>query len=245
MNNTHKDIIDVTNGSPKTASKTFMSNVFTYMFIALILSGVAAYIFGTNESMMQYIYKIENGIITGRSIFGYITMFAPLGLVLLISGGLNKMSTSTLIILFLTFAVLMGISLSSIFLTYSITSIYSVFFISAAMFAFMAIVGYTTKTDLTKFGSLLMMALFGLIIASIVNWFAQSSGLEYIISFAGVLIFTGLTAYDVQKLKELSFKTNELGEEANKFVIMGALNLYLDFINLFLFLLRLFGGNRD
>lgn len=241
----HKDIIDISNDNSRTASKTFMSNVFTYMFIALILSGVAAYLFGTDESMMKYIYKIENGMITGRSIFGYITMFAPLGLVLLISGGLTKMSNSTLIILFIVFSVLMGISLSSIFLVYSITSIYSVFFISSAMFAFMAIIGYTTKTDLTKLGSLLMMALIGLIIASIVNWFAQSSGLEYIISFAGVVIFTGLTAYDVQKLKELSFKTNELGEETNKYVIIGALNLYLDFINLFLFLLRLFGGNRN
>ena len=222
-----------------------MSNVFTYMFIALILSGFAAYLFGTDQSMMQYIYNIENGQITGRSIFGYIAMFAPLGLVLLIGSGLNKMSGSTLIVLFIFFAVLMGISLSSIFITYSSSSIYNVFFISAAMFAFMATLGYTTKTDLTKLGSLLMMALIGIIIASVVNIFMKSGTMDYIISFAGVIIFTGLTAYDVQKLKELSYKTDELGNQANKYVIMGALNLYLDFINLFLFLLRLFGGNRN
>lgn len=245
MNKLNKETINTIEKNSTTKSKVFMSNVFALMFIALIVSGIAAYLFGTDKNMMEYIYKINDGQITGRSFFGYVTMFAPLALVFLIGGALNKLNSTTLIVLFITFSVFMGISMSSIFITYSITSIYNVFFIASAMFGTMAILGYTTKTDLTKFGSLLKMALFGLIIASIINWFANSSGLDYIISFIGVIIFTGLTAYDVQKLKEMSYKTDELGHEANKFVVLGALNLYLDFVNLFLFLLRLFGGNRD
>jgi hypothetical protein len=150
----------------------------------------------------------------------------------------------SLMMIFIVYSLLTGMSLSFIFVVYSVGSITSTFFITAGTFGAMAALGYTTSTDLTKFGSLLYMALFGIIIASVVNWFLGSSGLDYIISILGVLIFTGLTAYDVQKIKRIGASTDYDGETRQKLVIMGALTLYLDFINLFLFMLRLFGG-RD
>ena len=138
----------------------------------------------------------------------------------------------------------MGASLSFIFLMYTGASIAKTFLITASMFGVMAVVGYTTKTDLSKFGSILMMGLVGIIIASVVNMFMRSGTMDYIISFLGVLIFTGLTAYDVQKLKRIGAQMGSEGEMTRKFTIMGALTLYLDFINLFLFLLRFFGNRR-
>ena len=144
----------------------------------------------------------------------------------------------------IAFSLLMGISLSSIFAVYTAGSITTTFLITSATFGIMAVLGYTTSTDLTKFGSILMMGLIGIIIAMVVNWFMQSSTLDYIISGLGVLIFTGLTAYDMQKLKRIGMQVDSTSDEGNKYALMGALTLYLDFINLFLFLLR-FLGNRD
>jgi FtsH-binding integral membrane protein len=158
--------------------------------------------------------------------------------------GINKLSSSALIGVFLLYSVLMGMSLSFIFLRYTMGSIFSVFISSAAMFGVMALVGYTTKTDLTKMGSLLIMALIGIIIAGLVNMFLHSDGLAYIISFVAVIIFTGLTAYDVQKLKDIGAQVETGTEATAKISIMGALTLYLDFINLFLALLRLFGNRK-
>jgi len=174
-----------------------------------------------------------------------VVMFAPLGMVLLMGMGFNRLSVTALTGIFLLYSIVMGVSLSFIFLAYAQSVIYQVFFISAAMFGTMAVVGYTTKTDLTKMGSLLFMALIGIIIASLVNMFMKSPGLSYAISFIAVIVFTGLTAYDVQKLKNIG-ATAEKGTEATaKMSILGALTLYLDFINLFLALLRIFGGRRE
>jgi FtsH-binding integral membrane protein len=223
-------------------TRTFFASVFMWMGIALGISAVTSYVFGTDASYMQYLVNMTTGAPTG---LGYVTMFAPLGLVLLMSFGVNKLSSTALISVFLIYSVLMGMSLSFIFLLYTTASIYGVFFASAAMFGTMALLGYTTKTDLTKLGSILIMALIGIVIAGLINMFLRSSGLSYIISFISVIVFTGLTAYDVQKIKEIGTQMENGTESAAKMSIMGALTLYLDFINLFLALLRLFGSRRD
>jgi FtsH-binding integral membrane protein len=211
-------------------SKNFVSNVFSMMFVALGITAVTAYWFANSGLVYE---------LTG--ITHWIVMLAPLGLVLLMGTRFTKLSAGVLMSIFILFSVLMGMSLSYIFLAYDIGTISSTFFITAGTFGTMAVLGYTTSTDLTKFGSLLYMALIGIIIASVVNWFMGSEQLDYIISIAGVLIFTGLTAYDVQKIKRIGASTEIEGETKQKLVIMGALTLYLDFINLFLFILRIFG----
>jgi len=229
---------------PDTASsvRTFLANVFSYMTMALVISGVMAWWFGNDMTKMQYLINVETG---SNTILGWVVMFAPLGLVLVMSGLVNKMSSTLLLATFLVFACVMGISLSYIFLIYSMTSIANVFFISAAVFGVMAVAGYTTKTDLTKLGSILMIGLVGIVIASLVNIFLKSDTMGYIVSIIGVVVFTGLTAYDVQKLKRMGEQVATGTETAQKMALMGALTLYLDFINLFLMLLRLFGGRRD
>jgi FtsH-binding integral membrane protein len=223
-------------------TRTFFASVFMWMGIALGISAITSYVFGTDASYLQYLIDLNTGKPTG---LGYFTIFAPLGLVLLMSFGVNKLSSTALIAVFLVYSILMGMSLSFIFLIYTTASIYGVFFASAAMFGTMALLGYTTKTDLTKLGSILIMALIGIIVAGLINMFLQSSGLSYIISFISVIVFTGLTAYDVQKLKEIGAQVENGTEAAAKMSIMGALTLYLDFINLFLALLRLFGSRKD
>ncbi|HQW06001.1 MAG TPA: Bax inhibitor-1/YccA family protein [Flavobacteriales bacterium] len=229
---------------PDTASsvRTFLSSVFSYMTMALVISGVMAWWFGNDTSKLQYLINFETG---SNTILGWVVMFAPLGLVFVMAGMVNKMSSTLLLATFLVFSTVMGISLSYIFLIYSTASIANVFFISAAVFGVMAVAGYTTKTDLTKLGSILMIGLIGIIIASVVNMFLKSDTMGYIVSIIGVLIFTGLTAYDVQKLKRMGEQVAAGTETAQKMALMGALTLYLDFINLFLMLLRLFGGRRD
>ena len=222
-------------------SKTFMSKVFSWMSVALGLSGVAAYLFGTTPSLLSYLINFQTG---GMTVLGWIVMFAPLGLVLLMSFRVQKMSYSSLFMTFIIYSVITGISLSFIFLAYTMSSIAVTFFVTAGTFGIMALLGYTTSTDLTKFGSILYMALIGLIIASVVNWFLGSSTMDYIISGIGVLIFTGLTAYDTQKLKNIGMQMDSESEAGKKTAVMGALSLYLDFINLFLFLLR-FLGDRN
>ncbi len=223
----------------RTNTNTFVANVFSLMFAALIISGISAVWFAT-ESMRSYIINYEGGLTT----LGWISMIAPIGLVLLIGFGFQKYSAKFLLGVFLIYSTLTGISLSTIFSVYTTASIASTFFISALTFGVMALTGYTTKTDLTKLGSLLYMGLIGIIIASIVNFFIGSSFMHYIISIIGVLVFTGLTAYDVQKIKNIGNQVQKGSESAQKLMIMGALTLYLDFINLFLMMLRLF-GSRD
>jgi FtsH-binding integral membrane protein len=160
------------------------------------------------------------------------------------SFGVNKMSLPVLIGTFVAYSIVNGISFSFIFFIYNIGSIYKVFLSTAGLFAVMAIAGYTTKTDLTKLGSILMIGLIGIVVASLINFFMHSAQMDYIISILGVIIFTGLTAYDVQKIKNIGEQAGD-SSEGKKYGIMGALTLYLDFINLFLFLLRLFGGRKD
>lgn len=221
------------------AAKTFISNVFSWMFLGLLATAGTAYFFSGSDSLMSLLVSP-----TGMTMLGWIVMLSPLGFVLIMSFGFNKLSAGTLTLLFIVFSILMGMSLSFIFLAYTIGSITTTFAVTSGMFGVMALLGYTTKTDLTKFGSILIMGLVGIIIASFVNWFVGSSQLDYIISFIGVLIFTGLTAYDVQKLKRIGNSVDMAGETAHKLTILGAVTLYLDFINLFLFLLRFLGNRR-
>ena len=223
-----------------TIVKNFMSNVFSWMGIAMTMTAVTAYFFANDESLMRLLVN-ETG---GMSILGWVVMLAPLGLVLWLSRGFQRMSYGTLVIVFSVFSVLMGMSLSFILLAYTGASIAQTFVTTAVMFGVMAVVGFTTKTDLTKFGAILFMALIGIIIASVINMFLGSGMMDYIISFIGVLIFTGLIAYDVQKLKKIGSGLMYQNQDANKLAIMGALSLYLDFINLFLFLLRFMGNRR-
>ncbi len=222
-------------------SKTFIASVFSWMSAALVITSIVAYYFGNNMELLSLLINVEGG---GLSILGYVVMFAPIGFVLAMSLGYNKFSYPVLLLLFLVYAGVMGASLSFIFLIYTSGSIFGTFLAAAGMFGLMAVVGYTTKTDLTKFGSIMMMGLVGIIIASLINFFLQSDSMGYIISCIGVLVFTGLTAYDVQKLKRIGAGVEFGVESTSKLVIMGALNLYLDFINLFLFLLRIFGDKK-
>ena len=226
--------------SSKSESKSFISNVFSLMFTALLISGFAAAWFATETMKFLIIDSVSKSL----TIFGWIAILSPLGLVLLMGAGFQKFSAKSLLAIFLLYSTLTGISLSILFTSYTTSSIVSTFFITAITFGIMAVMGYTTKTDLTKLGSLLMMALIGIVIASIVNLFLQNSFMHYIISIIGVLVFTGLTAYDVQKIKNIGSRVEQGSESAQKLMIMGALTLYLDFINLFLMLLRLL-GNRD
>lgn len=240
--NNQNDIIDHT-GQSVALPKTFVSNVMVLMSLGLLISGVLAYLFGNSEDLTSLLYSYSEG---GRSMtaLGWIVMLAPLGLVFGLGAAYRKFSSNAMILMFVVFSALMGMSLSSIFMIYSASSISLTFFIAAGMFGTMAVAGYTTSTDLTKMGSLLYMGLIGIIIASVVNWFIGSAGLDYIISFIGVLVFTGLTAYDMQKIKQIGMQIDHQSEDGRKMAVMGALSLYLDFINLFLFLLRFFGG-RD
>ena len=231
--------INYTKSKSRTNTSSFVANVFSLMFTALIISGISAVWFASDE-MKNYIISYEGGLTT----FGWITTLAPIGLVMLIGFGFNKYSVKFLLGIFILYSTLTGISLSTIFAIYSTSSISTTFFISALTFGIMALTGYTTKTDLTKIGSLLIMGVVGIVIASIVNMFIGSSLMDYIISIIGVLVFTGLTAYDVQKIKNIGNQIDQGSETAQKMMVLGALTLYLDFINLFLMLLRLF-GNRD
>lgn len=162
-----------------------------------------------------------------------------------IYGAIGRLSATAATLLFVLYSIVNGATLSVIFLAYTMTSIASVFFITAGTFAVMAFIGYTTKTDLTSFGKMLMMGLIGIILATVVNIFIGSSMLNMIVSYVGVVVFVGLTAYDSQKIKNLLYQVDNMSEEAQKLALLGSLTLYLDFINLFLMLLRIFGGNRD
>ena len=225
-------------------AKTFMAKVFSWMAIALFISGAIAWLFG-NSALINEVVSIDPATNrVGLTALGWIALFAPLAFILVISFGIQRMSVPVLILLFIAYSALMGVSLSTLFLRYTSASIYGTFAIAGGMFGAMAILGYTTKTDLTSFGKIMMMGLIGIIIASIVNMFIGSSAFNYFISFIGVLVFTGLTAYDVQKLKNIGSGEQYGAETTDKLAIMGALNLYLDFVNLFLFLLNLFGDRK-
>ena len=227
--------------------RSYMLRVYNYMGIGLVVTGLVAY-FTYTQSFIEQNGRIVGLTDLGNALYGsplqWIIMLAPLAFVLVLSFGINKLSVPATQILFWVFAAVMGVSLASIFAVYTGGSIAKVFFISAGTFGAMSLYGYTTKTDLTKFGSFLIMGLIGIVIASIVNIFLHSSGLSFAISIIGVLVFVGLTAWDTQKIKE-NYDAGFGGEVLAKSAIMGALSLYLDFLNLFLMLLRLFGNQRN
>lgn len=228
--------------------RSYMLTVYNYMASALVLTGLLAYVTSEVPALYSLLYNFQSGpdgtvYLTGRTILGWIVMFAPLGLVFFLGARVNRMKASSAQMTFWIFAALMGMSISSIMFVYTDVSIAKTFFVTAAAFGSLSLYGYTTKKNLSGMGSFLMMGLFGLIIAMIVNMFMQSTMMEFVISVAGVLIFAGLTAYDTQKIK-LMYLQSDGTETATKKAIMGALNLYLDFINMFLFLLHLFGSRE-
>ena len=219
--------------------RSYMLSVYNYMGSGVLLTGIVALLFawgGASSPAAQ--------VFMGGGILRYVLMFAPLGVVFAMSFGQGRMQTSTLQMLFWAFAVLMGLSLSTIFLVYSGTSIAGAFFSTAAGFAGLSLYGYTTKKDLSAFGTFLIIGLVGLIVASVINMFVNSGPLGLVISLVGVLLFAGLTAYDTQRTKSLYYQVAGTDMQG-KVVIMSALSLYLDFINMFLFILRLFGASRD
>lgn len=227
--------------------RAHMIRVYNYMAGGVALTGVVAWL-----AFQMAIVTDAAGRITGLTPFGqtmflsplrWVVILAPLGLVFLIGFRINQLQASTARALFFAYAGLMGLSLATIFMVYTTTSITRVFFISAAAFGAMSLYGYTTQRNLDAIGSFLMMGLFGLIIASLVNLFLMSSALQWTLSIAGVGIFAGLTAWDNQKIKEM-YSPMDDGTMAGRKVVMGALSLYLDFINLFMMLLRLMGDRR-
>ena len=226
--------------------RAYMLKVYNYMTTGLVLTGFIAYFFG-KASVAAF---TPNGVILtslGQALFNsglsWIIMLAPLGFVFYLSARINKMSVSSAQITFWLFASIMGLSLASVFVQFTGTSIARVFFITAGTFAAMSLYGYTTKKDLTKLGGFLFMGLIGIIIASIVNIFVQSGPMAFIISIIGVLVFVGLTAYDTQTIKNMYY-AGDSDSVGSKKALMGALRLYLDFINLFILLLQLFGQRR-
>lgn len=227
--------------------RAYMLKVYNYMSSGILLTGVVSLILFklsviiTADGSIAGLTNIGNALY--NSALMWIVMLAPLGVVFYMSFGIRKMSVAKAQGTYWVFAALMGASLSSIFLVYTGASITRVFFITAGTFGAMSIYGYTTKRDLTKLGSFLMMGLIGIIIASVVNIFMKSSMMYFVISILGVLIFVGLTAYDTQKIKNM-YLVSDSGEIMGKKAVMGALTLYLDFINLFIMLLRLFGQRR-
>jgi len=226
--------------------RAYMLKVYNYMATGILLTGIVALLtfkMGVEEITSAGIILKPFGDAIYNSALRWVVMLAPLGVVFYMSFGIKKMSASKAQTTFWVFAGLMGLSLSSILLVYTEMSVARVFFICSATFGAMSIYGYTTKRDLTKLGSFLMMGLIGIIIASLINIFMKSSMMYFVISILGVLIFVGLTAYDTQKIKNM-YLAGDSGELTGKKAVMGALTLYLDFINLFIMLLRLFGQRR-
>ena len=219
--------------SMSAAFPVLMRKVYVWMTLALVITGVTAYGVATSPGLMM-------AIATNKLLFWGL-IIAEFGLVLAVSAAINKLSLMTATMLFVLYSVINGATLSFIFAIYTMSSIASVFFITAGTFAVMAFIGYTTKKDLTSMGKILLMALIGIIIATVVNIFLKSTGLEMIVSYLGVLIFVGLTAYDSQKIKQMLLMAPDAGEGAQKLALLGALSLYLDFVNLFIYLLRIFG----
>jgi len=220
------------------AVRRFTAHVFSWMVGGLAITAAIAYYFATSGAFEMLFNE------GGRTILGWVVALSPLAFILVMNFAFERFSATGIALLFMVFSAAMGASLSYVFLMFSLSSLTTVFGITAGTFAIMAVVGYTTKTDLTRFGSLLIMALVGVVIAMLVNWFMQSSQLDYIISIIGVLIFTGLIAYDTQKIKNMGAQVGLASDHGRKLAVMGAMSLYLDFINLFLFLLRLL-GRRD
>jgi FtsH-binding integral membrane protein len=227
--------------------RAYMLKVYNYMATGVLLTGIISVISFKLSADINASGQIIALTSYGNAIFNsglkWLVMLAPLAVILYMSFGINKMSTSKAQTVFWIFTILMGLSLSWVLIVFTGVSVARVFFITSATFGAMSIYGYTTKRDLTKLGSFLMMGLIGIIIASLVNIFLKSTMMHFVISILGVLIFVGLTAYDTQKIKNM-YSASDAIEVSGKKAIMGALTLYLDFINLFIMLLRLFGQRR-
>ena len=215
------------------AFPVLMRKVYVWMTLALAITGFTAYGVATSPGILQAIY-------TNRILFWGL-IIAEFALVFGVTAAINKLSLTTATLMFILYSVINGALLSSIFLIYTASSVAVVFFITAGTFGAMALIGYTTKTDLSSMGKILFMALIGMIIATVVNLFVKSDGLTTILSYVGVLIFVGLTAYDTQKIKNMLLEAPDASEAAQKMALLVALTLYLDFINLFIYLLRIFG----
>ena len=219
------------------AFPVLMRKVYVWMTLALLITGITAYYVAHNETLLT-------AIVTNQILFWGLVI-AELGLVIGLSAAISKLSLTVATLMFVVYSVINGATMSFIFLVYTYSSITNVFLITAGTFAAMALFGYFTKADLSSLGKILMMALVGIIIATIVNIFTKSTGLAMILNYLGVLVFVGLTAYDSQKIKMMLIQASDAGEAAQKVALLGAMSLYLDFINLFLYLLRIFGGKRD
>ncbi|NVK63185.1 MAG: Bax inhibitor-1/YccA family protein [Flavobacteriales bacterium] len=235
-------ILDQDQSFSQELSRDFFKSVYSYMFGALAVSGIIAYMAGTEEFVSTYFVSLTETGPKMNALF-YVVAFAPVGLALLIQMAYRRLSMGVLMLAFLAYSVLMGLSFSVILLAYTAQSIAVTFFITAGAFGAMAVLGYTTKTDLTKMGSLLYMVFIGMFIASIANFFIGSGPLDYVISILGVFVFTGLTAYYMQKLKGMSQDVSLSGVERNKLALVGGLLLYIMFVNLFMSLLRLLGND--
>lgn len=229
--------IDEREGYASLSFPALMRKVFVWMTLALVITGVTAYGVASSPALLTAIF-------TNR-ILMWGLIIAELALVMSVSAAINRLSLPAATALFTLYSALNGATLSVIFVAFSTTVITKVFFITAGTFALMAFIGYTTRRDLSSMGKLLFMALIGLVIATVVNIFMKSSGLDLIISYVGVLVFVGLTAWDTQKIRQMLAMCPDAGEQAQKLALLGALSLYLDFVNLFLYLLRIFGGRSS
>jgi FtsH-binding integral membrane protein len=239
-NNFKKTNLDNIQSATIVGQKNLLAMVFVWMFIGMVLTTIASLSFAFIPNLFDLMINVEPDGYVKKSMLGHIITFAPLLMLIGLGAGYRKLSFNMLAAFFIGFSVLFGISLSYIFIIYQIGSIVNVFLSTCALFGVMAGVGYFTNTDLTKLGSLLSIGFVGIFIASIINYFVGSSQMGYIISILAVIIFTGLTAYDMQKIKAM-IQENDGSESFKKMALMGALNLYLDFINLFMALLNIFG----
>lgn len=234
-------ILDQEHSFSQELSRDFFKSVYSYMFGALAVSGIIAYLTGTKEFVDTYFMNTDAYGVKSMSPLVYVVMFAPVGLGLLIQMAYKRLSLGVLLLAFLAYSILMGLMFGIVLMAYTTQSVAVTFFITAGAFGAMAILGYTTKTDLTKMGSLLYMVFIGMFIASIANIWMGSGPLDFVISILGVFVFTGLTAYYMQQLKGVSQDTSLSGLDRNKIALVGGLMLYIMFVNLFMVLLRLLG----
>ena len=218
------------------AYTTLIKKVYLWMAMALAITGMTAYVVATSDTLLQLVFR--------NSLIFWGLLIGELAMVIALTMAINRLSLTTATVMFIIYSVINGATMAVIFLAYAQESVTSVFFITAGTFAAMSVWGYVTDTDLTTMGKLCYMALIGLIIATIVNMFLQNGTMSYVISYIGVIIFVGLTAYDTQKIKMMLIEAEDDSEDWQKVALLGALSLYLDFVNLFLYLLRIFGKRR-
>lgn len=239
MNNFFNNDVTIDNVRSRSAFAALMRKVYVWMTLALTVTGLTAYYVASNSQLMYNMFGQSSTMV-------WVLILAQLAIVFTLSAAINRLSFMVASLLFVAYSVLNGLTFSVIFLVYTMSSISSVFFITAGTFAAMSFIGYTTRKDLTGMGKILIMALIGIIIATVVNIFIKSSGLMMIVSYIGVLVFVGLTAYDTQKIKKMFLQAGtEVNDSTQKLALLGSLTLYLDFINLFLYLLRILGDRRS